>query len=56
MTLESSASSVNAGDGVFTNHKAYQNDMLNMHFMHPSDNLAIAIIVPPLNGSNYHTL
>ncbi|CAI8611441.1 unnamed protein product [Vicia faba] len=33
----------------------YQKDMMDPYFMHPSDNLGVAIISPPLNNLNYHS-
>jgi hypothetical protein len=51
--FDSSASSVNGGSFHNTN-KGYQNDTLNLYFMHPNENVALVLVTSLLSGSNYH--
>jgi hypothetical protein len=51
--FDSSASSVNGGSFHNTN-KGYQNDTLNLYFMHPNENVDLVLVTSLLSGSNYH--
>ncbi|XP_058784433.1 uncharacterized protein LOC131659236 [Vicia villosa] len=37
------------------NIRSFQQDMLDPYYMHPSDNLGLAIVTPPLNNTNFHS-
>lgn len=54
MSVESPSSSNGVHTHVSTINKRYQNDTLNLYFMHPNENPALVLVIPLLNVWNYH--
>ncbi|MCI78498.1 hypothetical protein A2U01_0099768, partial [Trifolium medium] len=58
MSFDSSASvhgGFASGSGSGSHNKGYQNDTLNLYFLHPNENPSLVLVTPPLSGPNYHS-
>ncbi|PNY00962.1 hypothetical protein L195_g024249 [Trifolium pratense] len=55
MSMDSNVGSVNGAGTSNSQNKGYQNDTLNPYFLHPNENLNLALVSSLLSGPNYHS-
>lgn len=54
LLITNSAGSVN-GKSSSNANKDYQNDILNLYFMHPNENLTLILVTYLLTNNTYHS-